>query len=165
LYVFQTNAAEIEETSMIKALAAVAVMTLSGCAAAPPPFRPAVEAHFNAVASRNIDALLPTLTLGDKLTMIAPNGYRWETRQQYEDFHRAWFAAPHGGKFDYEIVDTVESATLGHALIRYTYTTTGQPQSGSLPEPTWLALTFALEEGAWRLVFDQNTSISPAPAR
>jgi hypothetical protein len=24
----------------------------------------------------------------------------------------------------------------------------------------WLALTFALEDGAWRLVFDQNTPVT-----
>ena len=140
--------------------------SLAGCVAVAdtafaPPFRPAVEAHLAAVSSRNIETLLPTLTHGDRLTMIAPNGFRWETRQQYVDFHRQWFASPDGGKLDYEIVDTVESPALSHALIKYTYTTTAQPHS----DPAWLALTFALEEGNWRLVFDQNTSISPAPSQ
>jgi ketosteroid isomerase-like protein len=139
--------------------------SLAGCVAVAdtafaPPFRPAVEAHLSAIASRNMEALIPTITTGEDLVMIAPNGMIWETRQQYVDFHRQWFASPDGGKLDYEIVHTVESPQLSHALIRYTYTTTAHPQS----EPTWLALTFALEEGAWRLVFDQNTSISPPPA-
>ena len=149
---------------MSKAVTAViATMALAGCAAAPeaPAFRPAVETHLKAVASRDIDALLPTLTLGKTLTMIAPSGFRWETRQQYVDFHRQWFAAPDGGKLTYEILDTVESPALSHALIRYTYTTSAQAQAG----PAWLALTFALEEGNWRLVFDQNTSISPQPVQ
>jgi hypothetical protein len=140
--------------------------SLAGCVAVAdtafaPPFRPAVEAHLSAVASRSMEALLPTLTLGEELIMIAPNGFRWETRQEYVDFHRGWFVTPDGGKLNYEIVDTIESPALSHALVRYTHTTTAQPKS----EPTWLALTFALEEGNWRLVFDQNTSISPPPAQ
>jgi hypothetical protein len=28
---------------------------------------------------------------------------------------------------------------------------------------SWLALTFALEDGGWRLVFDQSTLIQPSP--
>jgi hypothetical protein len=145
---------------MNKAAAVIATVALAGCATIEPPaFRPAVDAHLKAIASRDIEALLPTLTLGDRLTMIAPNGFRWDTRQQYVDFHRQWFATPDGGKLDYEIVDTVESPALSHALIRYRYATSAQPES----DPTWLTLTFALEEGAWRLVFDQNTSISLPP--
>jgi hypothetical protein len=138
--------------------------SLAGCVAVAdtayaPPFRPAVEAHLSAIASRNMNALIPTITTDEDLVMIAPNGMKWETRQQYVDFHRQWFANPDGGELNYEIVSTVESPRLSHALIRYTYTTTIQPKS----EPAWLAVTFALEEGSWRLVFDQNTSISPPP--
>src|SRR5262245_4583933 len=140
--------------------------SLAGCVAVAdtayaPPFRPAVETHLSAIASRNMEALIPTLTTGEDLVMIAPNGMKWETRQQYVDFHRQWFASPDGGKLNYEIVSTVESPQLSQALVRYTYATAAQPKS----DPTWLALTFALEDGAWRLVADQNTSISPPPAQ
>ncbi len=130
---------------------------------APPPFRAAVEAHLAAISARNMDALLPTLTGGDALTMIAPNGYKFDTRQQYIDFHKQWFAAPDEGKLEAQIANVTESPALAHALIRYRYTSkdaSGKQQSTLC----WLALTFALEKGTWRLVFDQNTLITePAP--
>jgi ketosteroid isomerase-like protein len=143
--------------SLVSVLAAVT----ESSAASTPPFRSAVEAHLAAIAARDIDRLLPTLTLGKDLTMIAPNGFRWDTRQQYVDFHRQWFAMRDGGKLSYEIVRLIESPALGHALIKYRYTSTdntGKPQTID----SWLALTFALEENLWRLVFDQNTLLSPA---
>lgn len=124
-----------------------------------PPFRPAVERHLAAVSARNMDALLPTLTSGDALPMIAPNGHKFDTRQQYIDFHKQWFAAPDGGKLVAQIVSVTESPALSHALIKYRYTSkdaTGQQQSTDC----WLTLTFALENGSWRLVFDQNTLIT-----
>ena len=131
---------------------------------AAPPFRAAVEVHLAAISARNLDALLPTLTSGTELPMIAPNGVKFDTRQQYIDFHKQWFAAPDNGKLEAQIVSTTESAMLSHALIKYRYTTkdaAGKPQS----TVSWLALTFALEKGSWRLVFDQNTLIADPPAR
>jgi ketosteroid isomerase-like protein len=130
---------------------------------AAPPFRAAVETHLAAISARNLDALVPTLTDGKELPMIAPNGYKFDTRQQYIDFHKQWFAAPDDGKLEVQIVSVIESPTLSHALIKSRYTSkdaAGKQQSGV----TWLALTFALEKGTWRLVFDQNTLIAdPAP--
>jgi ketosteroid isomerase-like protein len=127
-----------------------------------PPVRAAVEAHLAAIAARNMDALLPTLTGRNELPMIAPNGYKFDTRQQYVDFHKQWFAAQDQGKLEPQIVSVIESPALAHALIKYRYTSkdaAGKQQS----IVSWLTLTFALEEGSWRLVFDQNTLIT-APA-
>jgi hypothetical protein len=56
-------------------------------------------------------------------------------------------------------VSVIESPALSHALIKSRYTAkdaAGKRQS----RVSWLALTFALEKGNWRLVFDQNT---PSP--
>src|SRR5215203_4726434 len=58
-----------------------------------PPFRAALEAHLNAVASGNLDALLPTLTHGNDLVLILPDGKKLDTRQQFVDLHREWFAS------------------------------------------------------------------------
>jgi uncharacterized protein (TIGR02246 family) len=132
-------------------------------APAAPPFRAAVETHLAAIVARDLDALLPTLTRGDALTMIAPNGTSFDTRQQFVDFHRQWFATDDDGRYDAEIVRVIESPALGHALIKYRYGFTdprGEPQAIE----SWLALTFALQDGAWRLVFDQNTALPPAAA-
>jgi ketosteroid isomerase-like protein len=129
-------------------------------APAAPPFRAAVEGHLAAIARRDMSALLPTLTTGTALTMIGPNGYRWETRQQYVDFHTQWFATKDDGKLTTEIVRVIESPALGHALIKYRYTSKDKDGKAQAID-SWLALTFALEGGQWHLVFDQNTLIAP----
>ncbi len=140
---------------------ALAALASQSSVATPPPFRAAVEAHLTAVARRDMNALLPTLTSGDSLTMIAPDGHKFDTRQQYIDFHRQWFATKDDGKLDViEIARLIESPALGQALIKYRYTS--KDQAGQTQTiVSWLALTFALEKGGWRLVFDQNTLIDP----
>lgn len=134
---------------------------LSACASSP-PLRPAVEAHLQAVRTRNLEALLPTITAGRDLWMIAPNGFQSTTRVQYVDFHRQWFASNDNGRFDPKIVHLVESPRLGHALIKLRYRATA-PTGAVQDTVSWLALTFALEDGAWRLVFDQSTLSQPSP--
>jgi ketosteroid isomerase-like protein len=126
-----------------------------------PPFRAAVEEHLAAIAARDMQALLPTLTGGTDLTMIAPNGYKFDTWKQDIDFHRQWFATSDEGKFEREIVRVIESPALGHALIKYRYSSKDDVGK-TRTTVSWLALTFALESGSWRLVFDQNTLIDAA---
>jgi hypothetical protein len=46
------------------------------------------------------------------------------------------------------------------ALLRYRATA---PTGAVQDDVSWLALTFALEDGGWRLVFDQSTLIQPSP--
>jgi len=133
----------------------------SACAA-PPPLRPAVEMHLQAVRTRNLEALLPTITRGTELRMIAPNGLLTTTRAEYVDFHRLWFKSNDHGRFEPEIVHVVESPRLGHALIKLRYRATA-PTGAVREDVSWLALTFALEDGTWRLVFDQSTLIQPSP--
>ena len=58
----------------------------------------AIRLNHTIVAARDMNALLPTLTGGDDLTMIAPNGHKFDTRQQYIDFHRQWFATNDDGR-------------------------------------------------------------------
>jgi hypothetical protein len=140
-------------------MATFALAATSPSMSSAPPFRPAVEAHLAALSARKMEALLPTLTSGSALPMLTPNGYKFDTRQQYIDFHKQWFAAPDDGKLEAQIVSVIESPALSHALIKSRYTAkdaAGKQQS----RVSWLALTFALEKGSWRLVFDQNTPIT-----
>jgi hypothetical protein len=124
-----------------------------------PAFRPALEAHLAAVSGRNLDALLPTLTRGNDLTLLMPDGKKLDTRQQFIDLHREWFASKDEGKWQGEVVRITETPALSHALVRYRYSSR-QPDGKLRISESWLTLTFALEEGSWRLVFDQNTPIS-----
>ena len=140
----------------------VALAIYPTACASTPPLRPAVEGHLRAVRTRDLDALLPTLTTGSDLRMIAPNGLQSTTRAEYVDFHRHWFASNDNGRFDPEIVHLVESPRLGHALIKLRYRAT-TPTGATQDTVSWLALTFALEDGRWRLVFDQSTLIQASP--
>jgi hypothetical protein len=86
----------------------------SGCASTP-PLRAAVETHLRAVQTRNLDALLPTITSGSDLRMIAPDGFQSTTRAEYIAFHRRWFAA--SGEGGYELSNVVETALARAAVI------------------------------------------------
>jgi hypothetical protein len=144
------------------ALFLVALAIYPSACASTPPLRPAVETHLQAVRTRNLEALLPTLTGGGDLRVIAPSGVQSTTKAQYVDFHRQWFASNDNGQFDPQIVHLLESPRLGHALIKLRYRATA-PTGAVRDTLSWLSLTFALEEGSWRLVFDQSTLIQPSP--
>jgi ketosteroid isomerase-like protein len=145
----------------VKGAHVLVALAIAACASTP-PLRPAVETHLQAVRTRNLGALLPTLTVGSDLQMIAPSGFRTTTRAQYVDFHRQWFASNDNGRFEPEIAHLVESPRVGHALIKLRYRAT--TRTGAVQDiVSWLALTFALENGGWRLVFDQSTLIEPSP--
>jgi ketosteroid isomerase-like protein len=147
---------------IVGSLLAVGVLATRSAAVAAPRFRTTLDAHLGAIVARDLQALLPTLTTSDALTMLTPNGYKLDTRTQYVDFHRQWFAAKDEGKLTFEIVRVVESPALAHALMKYSYR--ARDQQGKLQTSVaWLTLTFALEGGSWRLVFDQNTPITAAP--
>ena len=145
----------------ISLLLVAPALYVSACASTP-PLRPAVETHLQAVRTRNLAALLPTLTSGSDLRMIVPGGFQYTTRAEYVAFHRQWFATNDNGRFDPEIVHLVESPRLGHALIKLHYCSTA-PTGAAQDVVSWLALTFALENGGWRLVFDQTTLIQSSP--
>ena len=48
--------------------------------------------HVKAVQSRDLPSLERTITLGEQLTLILPNGVQTSTRQAYVDFHKEFFA-------------------------------------------------------------------------
>lgn len=118
-----------------------------------------LDAHLAAIQSRDLDALLVTVTSGDDLTLIFPDGEKLDRRSQYVEFHESWFADK-SWQMDMKMVNLMETAELGHALVKYRYTS---PDASGNPKASvaWLALTFAKEDECWRLVFDQNTRIEP----
>ena len=48
--------------------------------------------HVKAVQSRDLPALERTITSGEQLTLILPNGTQTSTRQAYVDFHKDFFS-------------------------------------------------------------------------
>lgn len=145
-------------------------LSLSGKAeeptvAMPASFRQTVARHIEAIQTRKLEALLDTITAGEKLCLILPGGQRLSTRKEYVDFHSEWFAETNWS-MQFEPLDYVESPAMGIAIFRTRYRERA-PDGTIKRSEGILSLGFARENAAWRLVFDQNTKllseVPPAP--
>lgn len=150
--------------SIARALGAFALLFVVACAttsATSPNFDDALRTHLNAVTSRNIEALEPTLTRGDELILIFPNGSVTPTKAEYLSFHREWFAET-TWTMEFTPEWTRVSGATAQALLRTRYRDRAADGS-AIDNRGLLLMTFELQDGAWRLVTDQNTRI-PAPS-
>jgi hypothetical protein len=62
----------------------------------------------------------------------------------------------------FELMELRELADTGIALVKYRSQNRQADGSYQTRREALLSLVFALEEGTWRLVYDQNTVIPPA---
>ena len=136
---------------------AISILNLSACAPAQkaPSFDAALDAHFAAIASRDIKAYTDTITTGETLPLIFPDGAMMSTRQEVIDFHKLWFADKNW-QMEFVPVSKIVGSDIATAIFRTGYRDTpdGETRYG------FLALTFQLQDGKWRLVQDQNTRIT-----
>jgi ketosteroid isomerase-like protein len=147
--------------------APVAALTVAAAADAsaqnlPPSFDWAWRAHINAIKARDLAALERTLTSGDDLILILPNGELKRTRAEYLDFHRQWFAMTTWSMEFHELWRQV-TLTIGQILFRTRYTDVNDDGS---PYETrnHLLLTFQRQGVQWKLLTDQNTRLSSSSA-
>jgi ketosteroid isomerase-like protein len=123
-------------------------------------FESALRTHLAAIETKDFDSLVETITESDTLTLIFPDGERWDTRKQYVDFHRGWFKETNW-HMTFKIERLIERGEMGTAFVRYTYDAT-DADGKTKHSDTWLTLVFVKEKNGWRLVFDQNTKIAAA---
>lgn len=147
----------------IRVTALVTMLALGACQSVPDrpsqSFRDTLERHVAAIQSRDYQGIVDTITTGEELVLIFPNGERYETREQFLAFHREWFA-DRDWVMVLEPVKVWEGRDYGYALYRTSYDPDG---AGPTPgRPAYLSLGFRLEQGQWRLVHDQNTRIETA---
>ena len=114
--------------------------------------------HVKAVQSRDLPALERTLTSGDQLTLILPNGTQTSTRRAYVDFHKEFFT----GKtwtIQFEPVSRAVGADFAVLTTKSLYQdiVDGKP----IRSRSWVTFTFQKESGQWRLIHDQNTRLPP----
>jgi uncharacterized protein (TIGR02246 family) len=116
--------------------------------------------HIRAVQSRDLPALEGTLTLGDQLTLILPNGAQTATRKAYLDFHKEFFATK-----TWTIQFEPVSRAVGSDFAVLTTTSLYQDVVDGKPyrSRSWVTFTFQKELGQWRLIHDQNTRLPPDP--
>ena len=130
-----------------------------GAARAESPSLDAVlRSHLDAIRNRDLDRLMATVTAGETLVTLLPNGKKLDGRQAYRDLHVDWFADP-GWRMQLEEVHRQVRSDTAVVLLRYGYWRREADGREALARNAWLTLVFAREDGQWRLVYDQNTSI------
>lgn len=130
--------------------------TLLIAAAAQASFIATLERHVAAIPKRDYAEIEATITKGDRLELILPNGKRMTTRAEFLAFHREFFADK-GWSMRFERQSLIEGKDIAFATYRTYFSSSddGKPVNTS----SWLTLTFRKEGGEWRLVHDQNTRI------
>ncbi len=112
----------------------------------------ALEEHLDAISERDIDRFSETLAR-DETRFVGGDGRIIEGKENIVAAHRSWFMAD-GWTFAPEIVWVREESGAGWALTHVQYTENGSPRAFNL------LLLFVQEDGAWKLVYDQNTPIT-----
>jgi uncharacterized protein (TIGR02246 family) len=114
--------------------------------------------HVKAVQARDLPALERTLTSGEQLTLILPNGTQTSTRQAYVDFHKQFFATK-TWTIQFEPVRRAVGVDFAVLTTKSLYqdVADGKPYRSR----SWVTFTFQKEAGQWRLIHDQNTRLPP----
>lgn len=112
----------------------------------------ALEEHLEAISERDIDRFAATLAAND-VRFVGGDGRIIEGRENAIAAHRDWFMSE-GWRFSPEILWTREEEGAAWALTRVEYTENGAQRM------FLLLFLFVNEDGAWKLIYDQNTSIA-----
>ncbi|QEH34781.1 hypothetical protein OJF2_33230 [Aquisphaera giovannonii] len=123
-------------------------------------FRETLDRHLRAIRDRDLPGLLETVA-PDELTLITSDGRLVRSTGEFAEMHRGWFAEK-TWTLDAEVVSVFESPELASVILRLDYRDdpAGRPP---IREASYLSLVFALREGRWLMVQDQNTPIRSRP--
>ncbi len=117
-------------------------------------FDSAVQKHFDAIKNRDLDAFKSHLTKNKTLYTIVQNGHAFTTPEELSAVHEEWFKDKEW-IWEGSIVHKIVGADMAMALIKYSYRANAKAE----PFETWLNYVFVLEDGAWKIVHDQNTAL------
>lgn len=151
---------------MAAALAALALV--AGCDAVPDIGTPdastqatscdfdcTLDRHVRAIQGHDFAAFEPTVTQGQEIELILPDGSLVSGRRNYLGMLRNILSAG-GYQFNYRVIRKRAGEEMGYALLDVRQFNEGVPQ----PSRYRLLLIFARQNGEWGLVHDQ---ISPYP--
>lgn len=126
-----------------------------------PDFDEALQKHFDAITNRDIEAFKAHMTRGKTLYTIVQNGHAFKTPEEITAIHEEWFKDPNW-IWEGSVVHKVVGKDMAMALVKYDY----RPKAEDKPLENWLIYVFELQDGAWRIVHDQNTALDyPAFAK
>jgi hypothetical protein len=124
-------------------------------------FDAALQAHFDAIARRDLAAFEDHLTRSSTLYTIVQTGHAFTTPAETVAIHAQWFQS-RDWTWEGEVVHKVVGRDVGMALVKYAY----RANPAAALTTSWLVYVLRLEQGAWRIVHDQNTATDyPAFAR
>lgn len=128
---------------------------------ATPDFDAAIQGHFDAIANRDIEAFKAHMTRNHTMYTIVQNGHAFTTPAEIIAVHEAWFQNK-DWIWEGSVVHKVVGQDMGMALVKYNY----RAKAEDAPVATWLVYVLKIEDGEWRIVHDQNTSLDfPAFAK
>lgn len=119
-------------------------------------FLTTLDVHLNALKAGDIDKLEPTVA--GKVSMIGPDGKKFDSKKVFMDFHKAWFAQSNW-EWKGNILRTETSDSLGYALIQLQFIQKDTVGSILFQDHEFLVLIFKNSAQGWQLVHDQNTGI------
>jgi ketosteroid isomerase-like protein len=126
-----------------------------------PDFNSALQAHFAAIQNRDIVSFKEHLTRAETLYTIVQNGHAFTTPAEITTIHEEWFKDPNW-IWEGNVIHQVVGEDMAMALVKYDY----RAKEEDKPVSTWLVYVFQIQEGEWRIIHDQNTSLDfPAFAR
>jgi len=153
----------IGKVAAVAAIVAGAAAGLSAAAQASPAsdraaFDRALATHISAIKSRDIKTFESTLTDGDTLLFLLPDGRRSDTRAAFLAAHRQLFAMP-GFIFEDTPISEYVGSSVGTATVGVKVTMAGADGTATVNRSV-MTLTFQREMGEWRLVQDQHSPVA-----
>ncbi len=121
-------------------------------------FQAGLQEHLAALRARDIERFAATLSRDAAARVVAPDGGTIVGYAAIREAHRGWFAAAGTWTFEPRVVFSRASGELGFALLDVTYVENGAEKR------FLLSVVFAREDGTWRLLYDQNTSLAAVAA-
>lgn len=117
-------------------------------------FKETLKLHLQSVENRDLETLVSTMPAkGGETVLILPNGSMNTSRDHFVEGHRDWFADKSWTQ-TFEILNTIETAEMAVATVRYVY-----KEGDKNPLNALLGLVFQKIDDKWVLVHDQNTRI------
>jgi len=120
-------------------------------------FECSYKKHIKSIETKDYATFESTLTKGDKLVLILPNGKYIDDAVEYRNMMKDWFSDD-GWNFKTKIIRVEETSEMGSVLLHVNYSEqerAGKPYQAQ----QYLSLIFKKQNNEWLLVHDQNTTI------
>ena len=138
----------------------LAILGFNAASAQACDFECTYKKHISAIEKKDLASFESTITKGDKLTFILPDGTFFEDTATYRKLLKGWFAEG-GWTFTPEVLQVEETSEMGTVLLKVLYhedDRNGKPYDLE----HYLYLVFKKQGDGWFLVHDQNTKVKAA---